>query len=140
MRRFLLAAAVTTAVLLGPGATAALAQEIPPAEDASALAPSGALTLTAFHVHLVVVLLIPVATGIVSRWIHNTTALQIITAAISGIVALVTVGTQLDGTAIISASSLQYAFVDFLVASAGYLMIYKPHQLNARFAKRSAGG
>lgn len=131
MRRFLTAAAIVAVVLVGPAVHAG-AQEI--TDDTTAVAPVASLELSAFTVLVITSLLIPVATGIASRWIHSTTGLQIFTAAVSGISGAVTTSTQLDGTAVVSLATLQYALLAFLVATAGYLGIYRPHNANAKLA------
>lgn len=134
LRRLLLVLSLVAVLLVG-GADVALAQEI--SNDASAVAPIGSLTLNAFTVTLLVSVLIPIATGIASRVIHSTTGLQIFTAAVATATGLITTATQLDGTAVLSLASLQLAAIDFVVATAMYLGIYKPHNVNAKLAGAS---
>ena len=66
MRR-LVTAAVTGVVMVLGAATVAAAQEVPQAGDAPAVAPVQVLTLSAFFVLTVTSLLIPLATGLVTK-------------------------------------------------------------------------
>lgn len=138
MRRFLLAAAIALAALLGPGAAMAAAEDIP--NDATAVAPVATLTLSAFTVLVVTSLLIPLATGLVTKLAASATVKQIITAAISAVVGIVTTSTEADGTAVISLATLQYALLAFAIATVGYLGLYKPHQANAKLAPNTGVG
>lgn len=138
MRRFLLAAAIALAALLGPAATMAAAEDIP--NDATAVAPVATLTLNAFTVLVVTSLLIPLATGLVTKLAASATVKQIITAAISAVVGVVTTSTQVDGTAVVSLTTVQYALLAFAIATVGYLGLYKPHQANAKLAPNAGVG
>lgn len=138
MRRFLTAAALTVAVLLGPAAATALAEDIP--NDATAVAPVATLTLNAFTVLVITSLLIPLATGLVTKLAASATVKQIITAAISTVVGVVTTSTQVDGTAVVSLATVQYALLAFAIATVGYLGLYKPHQANAKLAPNTGLG
>lgn len=131
MRRFMLAAAVLLAALIVP-ATYAGAQAIP--NDATAVAPVASLTLSAFTVLIVTSLLIPLATGLLTKLQASATVKQVLTAAISAVVGIVTTSTQADGTAVISLATVQYALLAFAIATVGYLGLYKPHQANAKLA------
>lgn len=131
MRRFLLGAAVVLFALLGPLAHAG-AQDIP--GDATAVAPVASLTVNAFLVVVLTSLLIPVATGLLTKANASPTVHQIVTAFIAMVSGVITTSTQLDGTAIISAATVQYALLAFLIATAGYLGIYRPHNTNAKLA------
>ena len=116
--------------LIGTDAIMAGAQEIE--NDATAVAPTAALTLSAFTVLIVTSLLIPVATGLLTKAAASATVHQIVTAVISTIAGIITTSTQLDGTAVISLTTVQYAGLAFLIATAGYLGIYRPHDTNAK--------
>lgn len=132
IRRALFSLGLAAAVLLGPGASAAVAQEI--TDDATAVAPVASLTLSAFTVVIITSLLIPLATGLVTKLAASATVKQIVTAAISAVVGIVTVSTQADGTAVVSLATLQYALLSFAIAVVGYLGLYQPHNTNAKLA------
>lgn len=131
MRRFLLAAALALATIFAlPGV--ALAQEIE--NDATAVAPVAGLHLDEFTVLIITSLLIPLATGLITKVSASPTVKQILTALISTAVAIVTTSTQVDGTAIVSLATVQYALLSFAIATVGYLGLYKPHDANAKLA------
>lgn len=116
------------AILFTPAV--AFAQEIQ-GED-TAVAPVATLTLSAFSVLVLTSLLIPTLTGLVTRLNATATVKQIITALISTIAGVVTTASQIDGTAVISLATLQYAVLSFLIATVGYLGLYKPHQADEK--------
>lgn len=134
MRKLIILAAVTVVLLLGPGAVAAIAQEVPPADEAVALAPAAALTLSAFFVLVLTSFLIPLAVGLLTKLQASATVKQVLTLVLSAVTGLVTTATQADGTAVISASSAQYALLALGVAIVSYLGVYKPQDANARLA------
>lgn len=123
-----LVAVTLFAVLIGPAIAGA--QDIQ--NDATAVAPTAALTLSAFTVLVITSLLIPVATGLLTKAAASPTVHQIVTALISIVAGVITTNTQLDGTAVVSLVTLQYAGLAFLIATAGYLGIYRPHDTNAK--------
>lgn len=137
MRKCLIAAAIVLAALLGPAAIAG-AQEIP--NDATAVAPVATLTLSAFTVLVITSLLIPVATGLLTKLQATATVKQVITAAIAAVVGIITTSSQADGTAVISLATVQYALLAFAIATVGYLGIYKPHALDAKLAPNAGLG
>ena len=136
-RRFLLAmtaiAVAVGALLFAPAA--ALAQEIENSD--TAVAPVAGLHLDEFTVLIITSLLIPFLTGLATKVNAPASVKQIITAAISAIVGVVTTSTQVDGTAIISLTTVQYALLSFAIATVGYLGLYKPHDLDAKLAPDS---
>jgi hypothetical protein len=113
-----------TALLAGPVG----AQEIP--NDASAVAPVASLTLSAFMVLVLTSLLIPAVTGLITKSTASATVKQLVTLAVSALNGLVVTSTQSDGTALISATTAQYALLSLGIAIVSYLGIYKPHDLN----------
>lgn len=137
MRKLILAATVMFTVLLYPAALAG-AQEIP--NDAPAVAPVAGLKLTEFTVLVITSLLIPLATGLITKLNASATVKQIVTLALSTVVGIVTTSTQADGTAIISLTTVQYALLSFAIAVVSYLGLYKPHDANARLAPNAGLG
>ena len=140
MRKLITLAAVAAALLLGPMAVAAVAQEVPPADQAPAVAPAAALTLSAFFVLVLTSFLIPLAVGLLTKLNASPTVKQVLTLVLSSITGLVTTATQADGTAVISATSAQYALLALGIAIVSYLGIYKPQGANARLAPNSGLG
>lgn len=128
LRRALLVLAVFFAAFFT--ALPAGAQEI--TEEAPAVAPVAVLELSSFTVLVITSLLIPFLTGLATRLQATATVKQIVTAFISAIVGIVTTSTQVDGTAVISLATLQYAMLAFFIATVGYLGLYKPHQADAK--------
>ena len=137
MRRLIVVAAIALWLLLGTAATAA-AQVIE--NEDTAVAPVATLTLSAFTVLVVTSLLIPLATGLVTKLQASPTVKQIVTAAISAAVGIVTTSTQADGTAVISLATVQYALLAFAIATVGYLGLYRPHQTNAKLGPNMGVG
>lgn len=139
MRKLLTLATLAVALLLGP-AGAAMAQEVPPADQAQAVAPVAALTLNAFFVLVLTSFLIPLAVGLLTKLQASPTVKQVLTLVLSSITGLVTTATQADGTAVISATSAQYALLALGIAIVSYLGVYKPQGANARLAPNSGLG
>lgn len=132
----LLLAAVV--MLLG-AAWAAGAQEITP--DAPSVAPEAALTLSEWTVYAIVTLAIPIAVGLLTRSNASARAKHIATLFFSTVTALIVTHTQVDGTAVISLTTLKYTGGTFLVATFTYLGVYKPYDLNAKLLpNRGFGG
>lgn len=125
-----LIAVALAALLAAPGIAAG--QEIQ--NDTTAVAPVASLTLSAFTVLVITSLLIPLATGIITKVHASALVKQICTAAIAAAVGIVTTSTQADGTAVISLATVQYALLAFAIATVGYLGLYKPHDTNAKLA------
>lgn len=115
-----------------------LAQEIP--NDAPAVAPVAGLKLSEFTVLVITSLLIPLATGLITKISASATVKQIVTLALATVVGIVTTSTQVDGTAIISLTTLQYALLSFAIAVVSYLGLYKPHDANAKLAPNAGIG
>lgn len=127
LRRLLCAFALVFAFLQTPviGFHAiAGAQDI--TDNATAVAPVASLTLSAFTVLVLSSFLIPVVNGLLVRSGASTVVKQIVAAFLSTIAGLLTTYTQLDGTAMLSLATLQYAMLSWLVAAAGYLAVFKP--------------
>lgn len=137
IRKFLLAGLIAFGVLL-LGAAPALAQEIP--NDAPAVAPVASLELNEFTVLVITSLLIPLATGLITKLSASATVKQIVTLALATAVGVITTGTQVDGTAIISLTTVQYALLSFAIAVVSYLGLYKPHDANAKLAANTGIG
>lgn len=134
LRRSMLALVAALLALMAVIATpvVAFAQEIE--NDATAVAPVAGLHLDEFTVLIITSLLIPLATGLITKLSASATVKQILTALISTAVAIVTTSTQVDGTAIVSLATVQYALLSFAIATVGYLGLYKPHDANAKLA------
>lgn len=133
MRRLMTAGVLAVVAVCG-AATGAAAQEVPQAGDAPAVAPVQVLTLSAFFVLVLTSFLIPLATGLVTKLRASATVKQVVTLVLSAVTGLVTTATQADGTAVISATSAQYALLSLAVAVVSYLGVYGPHATNARLA------
>lgn len=132
MRRITVAAVTAAMVLVVAGPAGA--QEVPQAGDAPAVAPVEVLTLSAFMVLVLTSFLIPLATGLVTKLNASATVKQVVTLVLSAVTGLVTTATQADGTAVISATSAQYALLSLGIAIVSYLGVYQPHGANTRLA------
>lgn len=137
LRRALLVIAVFLAAFFTATGVAA-GQEIP--NDAPAVAPAAAITLNAFLVLAVTSFLIPVATGLLTRAAASVTLKQVVTLVLAAISGIVTTSTQVDGTAVISATTAQYALLSLGIAITSYLGIWKPHAINAKLAPEAGVG
>lgn len=89
------------------------------------LATATGLTLSAVGVSLLISVIIPIVTGIVTKSGLSGTWKGIITLFLSAVTAVVTVGTLGDGSAFISWDALILALMNFAIAVATYLGIYK---------------
>jgi len=132
LRRISYAVPLAVLAVLGSDVLIAAAQEIE--NDDTAVAPTASLTLNAFTVLVLVSFLIPTVVGLVTKSSASATVKQIVLLVISAITGLVTTATQLDGTAVISMASAQYALLALGIAIVSYLGIYKPHDANAKLA------
>lgn len=141
MRRLITALALGLALTITPAFTSWAAAGPAPIEDeATAIAPVATLTLSEFTVLVIISLLIPLATGLVTKLQASATVKQVVTAAISTVVGIVTTSTQADGTAVVSLATVQYALLTFAIATVGYLGLYRPHDANAKLAPNSGLG
>lgn len=110
-------------------------------QEAEAETPIGAtFTLSAFWVMVIATLLIPVATGFLTKLTASATVKQILTLVLAALVSILNVSTQLDGVAVVSWNTVVLTVVQTLAAIATYLGVYQPHQLNAKTAPNAGIG
>ncbi len=91
-------------------------------------------------VTLVLGVLIPVLTGLVTKAEGSTTVKQIVAIVLSGAAALLANAVGDDGQAVVSVQTLFDAVVIWVIQIATYLGIYKPHDANAKLAPASGMG
>lgn len=131
LRRALLVLAVFLAAFFTATGVAA-GQEIP--NDAPAVAPVAELTLNAFGVLVISSFLIPLATGLITKLSASATIKQVVTLILSALTGVITTSTQVDGTAVISMTTVQYSLLSLGIAIVSYLGIYAPHDANQKLA------
>lgn len=131
LRRALLVIAVFLAAFFTATGVAA-GQDIP--NDAPAVAPVAELTLNAFVVLVISSFLIPLATGLITKLSASATVKQVVTLILSALTGVITTSTQVDGTAIISMTTVQYSLLALGIAIVSYLGVYQPHDANAKLA------
>lgn len=104
-------------------------------QEATGDTPIGAtFTLSAFWVLIIGMLLIPVATGLITKANASATVKQIVTLVISAVVSIISISRQETGIAVVSWNTVVLIVVQTLAAIATYLGVYKPHELNAKTA------
>jgi hypothetical protein len=91
-------------------------------------------TLSAAVVSAIMLYVIPIVTSLLTKFNASTVVKQIVTAVLSVLVSIITMATQVDGTAIVSWQVVLLSLLEFLGSSAAYRVVYKPHALNARVA------
>ena len=97
-------------------------------------------SLSALTVVLLVSLVIPVATGIVTKLNAPATVKQIVALVFATANGLITTATMSDGTAVISKETLIVTLIGFGIQTATYLGIYAPHNANAKLAPNAGIG
>lgn len=98
------------------------------------------LTLSALLVTFLATAVIPVLTGLATKLDASPAVKQLITAVLSAVSGLLTVATQMDGTAVISKEALVLAIGTFILTQATYLGLYRPHHLDARLSPNTGLG
>jgi len=92
------------------------------------------MTISALLVTIIVALVIPAATALLTKATASTWVKQIVTALLAGVSGLIVTATQLDGTAVISKAALLLALTTFVSTQAAYIGLWKPHAVNATVA------
>lgn len=114
---------------------ALLAQASEPLTDVTSQIQFDAFTVTAL-----VSLVIPVLTGLITRYDASPTLKQLFTIFFAAVNTIVVQSTLADGTAVISKETgLQWA-VSTAIALFSYVGIYKAHDLNASLAPEKGLG
>lgn len=96
------------------------------------LAPS--FTLSALTVTLLGSFLIPAIVALITKSSAGVWLKQFVTGLLAAATALISTTTQLDGTALLSSSSILMALGAFILAQATYVSVYKPHDVNSKMA------
>lgn len=91
----------------------------------------GGVTLNAFAVTMLVSLLLPVVTGIVTKYSAPAIVKSLVALAVSSINGVVMGGLAVDGTAHIAKAAIMLAVLSFAIQTATYLGVYKPNDVNA---------
>ena len=81
---------------------------------------------------VIVSFLIPLATGLLTKVSASATVKQVVTLVLSAANGLMVTSTQVDGTALISATTAQYTLLSLGIAIVSYLGVYQPHDANAK--------
>lgn len=89
------------------------------------------MTIPALLTTLIVSVLIPGATALLTKAAAAAWVKQAVTAALAAASGLLVTATQIDGTAVLSQSSLLMALGTFLATQAAYVGMWKPHGLDA---------
>lgn len=98
------------------------------------------MELTATHVLILVSVVIPVLTGLITKSTANATIKQLVTLTLAAVNTVVVSNTVGDGGAVLTESVLVDAGVSWAIAITSYLGIYKPHNTNDRLASTSGIG
>lgn len=99
-----------------------------------------AVTFDSFTVLLVISLVIPFLTGVVTKVSASAGVKQVCTLVLSAAAGLIVTATQLDGTAVISKEAALNAALALGIAIVSYLGLYKPHDVNAKLAPTKGFG
>lgn len=89
--------------------------------------------IPALGVQLIIGLVIPFLTGLLTKLNASATVKQVVTIVLAGVSALI-VSSTVGEEAVISWETLGYAALGWLVAVLSYLGLYQPHNLNAKTA------
>lgn len=98
------------------------------------------ITLSAWLVTLISTFIIPIITGLLTKYNAGVGLKQFVTAVLSAVAGLVSNGIQPDGSATFSKETLVLVLTTFIVTQATYLGIYKPFDLNAKTAPNAGVG
>lgn len=96
-----------------------------PGGEPSALVISAPVTMT------IVALVIPLITGLLTKFTLPSWVKGLITIVLNAIAALIITGTQADGTAIMSNAALMTMIYGVLVSVVSYVSVYKPAGLTS---------
>jgi hypothetical protein len=91
------------------------------------------IRIPALGIQLIVGLIIPFITGLLTKINASATVKQVVTIVLSGVSALI-VASTVGEEAVISWETLGYAALGWLVAVLSYLGLYAPHNVNAKLA------
>lgn len=98
------------------------------------------ITLSAWLVTLISTFVIPIITGLLTKYNAGPGLKQFVTAILSAVAGLISSGSMPDGTATFSKETLLLVLTTFIVTQATYLGIYKPFDLNGKTAPGSGIG
>lgn len=90
------------------------------------------MELTATHVLLVVSVLIPFLTGLLTKVGASATIKQVVTLTLAAVNTVVVSNVGADGNAVLTDSVLLDAGVSWFIAVTTYLGVYKPHDANSK--------
>jgi hypothetical protein len=92
------------------------------------------MNLSAILVTLIVTMVLPALTALVTKSTASASIKQFVTALLAAVTGLVVTSTQLDGTAVFGKESALLALSTFILAQATYWGLWRPHQVNATVA------
>lgn len=98
------------------------------------------LALTPTLVLILVSVLIPILTGLLTKINASTTLKQVVTIILAGANAVIVSNLGEDGGAVLTDSVITDALVSWTVAIASYLGVYKPHDANTKLARNTGLG
>lgn len=98
------------------------------------------MELTATTVLLLVSVVIPILTGLLTKLNASTTVKQVVTLTLAAANTLIVSNTMADGGAVLTDSVLTDAAVSWIVAVAAYLGVYEPHDTNRKLAATTGLG
>lgn len=92
------------------------------------------MTISAIIVTLIISVVVPLATALLTKASASAGVKQFVTALLAAVTGLLVTSTQLDGTAVLSRPALLLAIGTFIAAQANYVGFWQPHALNAKVA------
>jgi hypothetical protein len=98
------------------------------------------IVLDANLVTLIAGVLIPVLTGLITKYEGSTAVKQIVAIVLSGAAAMLAAAVSETGDAVLTVQTLFDAAVIWVIQIATYLGIYKPHDANAKLAPNAGIG
>lgn len=131
LRRILAALALTFgAAVAAPLFVAGPAYAVEVATDQDGTA--GAITLSALAVTFLVSLLLPIVTGLLTKYNAPGTVKGIVALAVSSINGLIVANMATDGGARVGKTAIVLAGMSFAIQTATYLGVYQPAKANAK--------
>lgn len=98
------------------------------------------VVLDANLVQLIVAVLIPIVTGLLTKSAASATVKQVVSIVLVGAAALIINGVTDGGDAVFTLQTLYDAVLMWVIQIATYLGVYKPHDVNASLAPQSGLG
>lgn len=92
------------------------------------------MNLSAILVTLIVTMILPALTALVTKSTASPGIKQFVTALLAAAGGFVVTATQLDGTAVFGKESATLALSTFILAQATYWGFWRPHEINAKVA------